>query len=114
MMPEHPEFSRLLNLRSAGSLAEILSGSDVLAILSGHHHSSLAASWHGRPVSAAPATAYLLDPGVEDELVGLDGSGFHLCAISGRELIVTPVFLPGSGRELFRYSPEHLRRLIAH
>lgn len=50
-----------VELREQASLAEVLAGSDVRAILAGHLHYSSTATFAGIPVSVASATCYTQD-----------------------------------------------------
>ncbi|RWR24976.1 phosphodiesterase [Agrococcus lahaulensis] len=50
-----------VELRDQASLAEVLAGSDVRAILAGHLHYSSTATFAGIPVSVASATCYTQD-----------------------------------------------------
>lgn len=51
----------LVELREQKALAEVLTGSDVRAILAGHLHYSTSATFAGIPVSVASATCYTQD-----------------------------------------------------
>ena len=51
-----------------------------------------------------PATAYQLDPSIREGGRGLEGAGFNLCTIRDGRLMVNPVMLPTSQRELYRHT----------
>lgn len=79
-LPTHLAFFDILELREQPSLAEVLRGSDVRAILAGHLHYSTHGTFAGIPVSVASATCYsmnLASPAAE--VNGMDaGQSFHL------------------------------------
>jgi 3',5'-cyclic AMP phosphodiesterase CpdA len=76
---------------------------DVAGVLCGHAHLSGFAAFAGTLHVVAPATAYLLDPSVQDGSRGYEGSGFNLCVVKSGRLTAHPVFLPGPQGELFRH-----------
>lgn len=93
-------------LLNAPDLADVLQRNPrhhVLAILCGHSHVSTVSVYGGVLHIAAPATAYLLDPSIRDGGRGLEGAGFNVCTVRNRQLVVNPVILPGSQRELYRH-----------
>jgi 3',5'-cyclic AMP phosphodiesterase CpdA len=93
-------------LEDAPALAEILdgpAGESVLAILCGHSHVSTTAVFAGHLHVAAAATAYLLDPTIRDGGRAVEGIGFNLCTVRDGRLVVNPVVMPGSQRELYRH-----------
>ena len=77
----------------------------VLAVLCGHSHVSTAAVFAGTLHVAAPATAYLMDPSTRGSSRVLEGCGFNICTVRAGRLVVNPVIMPGSQRELSR--PSH-------
>ena len=109
-------------LQDAPELGRVLARADqgqVLGILCGHSHVSSVSVFAGLLHVAAPATAYLLDPSITDGGRGLEGAGFNLCTVRDGRLVVNPVFLPSSGRELYRHyvtrfgSDEHSTASVA-
>ncbi|RZU63459.1 phosphodiesterase [Zhihengliuella halotolerans] len=60
-VPSVQPLAILVELRGQAELAEVLSGTDVRAILGGHLHYSTAATFAGVPVSVASATCYTQD-----------------------------------------------------
>jgi 3',5'-cyclic AMP phosphodiesterase CpdA len=60
-VPSVLDLAVLVELRNQASLAAVLRGSDVRAILAGHLHYSTTASFAGIPVSVASATCYTQD-----------------------------------------------------
>ncbi|WP_125098996.1 metallophosphoesterase family protein [Leucobacter chromiireducens] len=75
---------RRQGLANADALLAVLRGSDVLAILAGHYHHSLAASVQGIPVFVGPSLAYhqVMDAG-PDAVAGHDAPMFSLVQITG-------------------------------
>jgi 3',5'-cyclic AMP phosphodiesterase CpdA len=60
-------------LRDQSRLADVLTGTDVRGILSGHLHYSTSSVFAGIPVSVAPAVVYSQDLFVSDGIRGVDG-----------------------------------------
>ena len=91
-------------LRDRAEFGEVISRhSNVLAILCGHSHVPTFGVFAGTAHVAAPATAYQLDPSIRDGGRGLEGAGFNLCTVRDGRLMVNPVALPSSQRELYRH-----------
>ena len=64
----------ILELQQQDALAEVLTGSDVRAILGGHLHYATTGMFAGIPVSVAAATCYTMDLSAPArELTGVDG-----------------------------------------
>ncbi|MGZ0711224.1 phosphodiesterase (plasmid) [Coraliomargarita sp. W4R53] len=79
-LPCHIPFFDILELREQARLAEVLSGTDVRAILAGHLHYSTSGTFAGIPVSVAAATCYSMNLArPAQEVNGMDaGQSFHL------------------------------------
>jgi len=60
-LPSHIPLFDILELRGQAVLEEIVSGSDVRAILAGHLHYATSGTFAGVPVSVAAATCYTMD-----------------------------------------------------
>jgi 3',5'-cyclic AMP phosphodiesterase CpdA len=91
-------------LMDSAAFAEVLARhNDVVGVLCGHAHLSSFASIAGTLHVVAPATAYLLDPTVQDGSRGFEGSGFNLCVVQSGRVTVHPIFLPSLQTELFRH-----------
>jgi len=91
----------LLSDRSA--FGEVVARHEVLAVLCGHAHVPTFGLFAGTLHVAAPATAYQLDPSIREGGRGLEGAGFNLCTVRDGRLMVNPVMLPSSQRELYRH-----------
>jgi 3',5'-cyclic-AMP phosphodiesterase len=72
-LPTRVKLMGLVELRTAHRLAEVITGTDVRAILAGHLHYSTFGTFAGVPVSVAAASCYTIDPlpGTR-EFVGVD------------------------------------------
>lgn len=81
----------------------VLARHEVLAVLCGHSHVPTFGVFGGTLHVAAPATAYQLDPSIRDGGRGLAGAGFNLCTVRDGQLMVNPVALPTTQRELYRH-----------
>jgi Icc protein len=78
-------------LRDADALEGVLRGHDIVGILTGHCHTPSAASFAGTIATTAPAVAFQFTPGTTQMTVTGE-SGFNLCAIRHRKLLVTPIY----------------------
>lgn len=77
-------------LRNPGALAAVLAGSDVRAILSGHHHHSAFGTLAGIPVAAATSLVYTQDLTLGRDLRGQDAAqGFHLVEVYDDSVVHT-------------------------
>jgi 3',5'-cyclic AMP phosphodiesterase CpdA len=87
--PPVQDLAVLSELRNQSGLAEVLEGSDVIGILSGHTHCSVFSIFAGIPVSVAASTSYTQDLALPSgAMQGRDGArSFNLVRIHGR----TPV-----------------------
>lgn len=79
-LPSHVPMFDILELRDQASLAQVIAGSDVRAILAGHLHYSMSGTFAGVPVSVAAASCYTMDVALPPLRVnGMDaGQSFHL------------------------------------
>ncbi len=83
-----------MGLRNAAALGEVLRGSDVRLVLSGHVHHASAGTIAGVPVWTSPALAYYLDPFVPTDagyLRGLGLVGLTRVDVRGRDVVATAV-----------------------
>jgi 3',5'-cyclic-AMP phosphodiesterase len=94
-VPPVQELAVLSELRNQENLAQVLEGSDVIGILSGHTHHTVFSAFAGIPVSVASSTSYTQDlalpPGA---MQGLKGArSFNLVRIHNRTFVsaVVPV-----------------------
>lgn len=92
-VPVVQDLAVLSELRGQEELARVLSGSDVIGILSGHAHCSIFSTFANIPVSVASSTSYTQDlalpPGA---MQGRDGArSFNLLRLHGRTLVTAVV-----------------------
>ncbi len=91
--PPVPTTVRVLEpfqLRGSEALAEVLAGTDVRAVLSGHLHYSVHGSLSGIPVTVAPATSYTVRVDAPHlGLTGVDGDQAIALAVVYPEQVVT-------------------------
>lgn len=94
--------NELMALRDRGRLADVIRGTDVMLVLSGHTHRTSAGTLAGIPVWVSPATAT-----VEDSLFGRGfrghvGGGFTCVdVLAPGEVVAT--YVPVAGREAVLY-----------
>lgn len=95
-IPTPVEIMGIIELQDQHSLAAVLAGTDVRAILAGHLHYSTYGTFAGIPVTVAAATCYTMDViGAPRELVGVDGSqSFNLVEVFADHVVhsVIPAF----------------------
>lgn len=113
-VPSVLDLAATVELRDQRSLAEVLVGSDVRAILAGHLHYSTFATFAGIPVSVASATCY-----TQDLMVPTGGTrpqdgaqGFNIVHVYDETIVHSVV--PVGGAEVLQYvdaaeSQERLR-----
>jgi 3',5'-cyclic AMP phosphodiesterase CpdA len=115
----HPPVSKKVHalpmemVRNDHELASVLSGSDVVGILSGHIHFPLTTSLAGIPVAAAAGTAHLLDPWELKGLRMVGGSGFNVVTIRDGGFEVVSMLMPGEQQEIGYYPMDLLRKHLA-
>ena len=102
--PPVPTTVRLLDtigLNNPAELAAVVSRhQQVLGILSGHIHYSHVAQFANTISVTSPAVLYTIDPGVQQNLRLLDGSGFSIGTVRNGQLFMDTIMLPGSQEEL--------------
>jgi Icc protein len=102
-----------LILQNPQALADVIQGSDVLAVLAGHAHHPISGAFAGVLCFAAPATAYTVDALAGGSTIrGVDGPGFGLVHLYGRTAVASAVAVSSGQRELYRHevSPEVISR----
>jgi 3',5'-cyclic AMP phosphodiesterase CpdA len=91
-------------LSDRDAFGDVLARHEVLAVLCGHSHVPTFGLFARTLHVAAPATAYQLDPSIREGGRGLEGAGFNLCTLRDGRLMVNPVMLPTTQRELYRHT----------
>jgi 3',5'-cyclic AMP phosphodiesterase CpdA len=86
----------IVRLRGAEALEEVIRGTDVIAVLAGHVHHTVAGAFADAFCFTAPAVSYTVDPLAlaQGTLRGLPGSGFALVRIEGRRATAATVYVP--------------------
>ncbi len=112
-VPSVLDLAASVELRDQRSLAEVLRGSDVRAILAGHLHYSTFATFAGIPVSVASATCY-----TQDLMVPVGGTrpqdgaqGFNLVHVYDETVVHSVVPLAASEALQYVDAEESQRRL---
>lgn len=93
-VPTPLEVMSVLELHDQASLAEVLEGTDVRAILGGHLHYSTHGTFVGIPVHVASATCYTLDLGADAArlLSGVDGAqSFDIVSVYADRVVSSTV-----------------------
>jgi 3',5'-cyclic-AMP phosphodiesterase len=119
------EPAAIIELLDQERLAEVITGSDVRQILSGHFHYSSHSTFAGIPVSVASASCYTTDPAPLDRVVsGVDGhQAFNTVHVYDDRIVHTVIPIPEapevSGQPgemkalLDALSPEERREIIS-
>jgi 3',5'-cyclic AMP phosphodiesterase CpdA len=94
--------SELVALREPGRLAEVIRGTDVRMVLSGHTHRVSAGTLAGIPVWVSPPTGSTADVLIRDGFRGHAGGGFTRVDILDDGAIVA-TFVPLTGRDEILY-----------
>lgn len=114
-IPAQTDLLQALNLddQDARTLAEILAGSDVRAILSGHYHQAITELFAGVPVIVTPGVANLSrpmsDPGEEAAVVGWGGTLVTLT--SGGSVRAVPFTGTPHEQEAFRFTRQKAQQI---
>jgi len=86
-------------------LESIVRDSDVIGVLCGHVHQSMASSFAGVPLVTAAATAFLVDPFLKPGIAFLAGGGFNVVTVRDRTIVARPLYLPIEQRLLYHHNP---------
>jgi 3',5'-cyclic AMP phosphodiesterase CpdA len=98
--------SELVALREPQKLAEVIRGSDVRLVLSGHTHRVSAGNLAGVPVWVSPSTSSHADVLVHDGFRGHAGGGFtRVDMLDDGDIVATFVPLIGRDEILYEASP---------
>lgn len=86
----------IVRLRGADALESIVQGRDVVAVLAGHVHHTVAGAFGGTFSFTAPAISYMVDPLAlaAGSMRGLEGRGFALVPIANKRAVASTVYLP--------------------
>jgi hypothetical protein len=93
-----------LILQNPLALADVIQGTDVLAVLAGHAHHPISGVFGGVLCFAAPATAYTVDALAGGSTIrGVEGPGFGLVHVYGRTAVASAVAVASGQRELYKH-----------
>ena len=101
---------RTIEFNQSQTLAALLKGRNVLAILSGHIHHDRFSVWHGIPVIVGMGQHAATDILTTDVLRMVEGSSFGIGTIRSSGLTIALVPLPQTRAELNRYDLKLLRQ----
>ena len=111
---------RGLDLDGLDELADVLAGSDVRIVLSGHYHHEMTGQIAGIPVHVAPGITNVVDPvGADAHEQALALSGASVVELGeGAPRVVSSVY-PNAGdtaddaqRPVYRFSPEQVAQIL--
>jgi 3',5'-cyclic AMP phosphodiesterase CpdA len=108
MLPE-PSLHYLSN---SDQLREVLAGTDVCAILSGHTHSTIITTVAGIPCVAVPGTAFIAEQR-EDGHHLLRWAGVTVVTVRDGVVEIKPLALPGSQETVRMLSHEQMQAAVA-
>lgn len=94
--------NELIGLRARGRLADVIRGTDVMLVLSGHTHRTSSGMLAGIPVWVSPATASVEDSLFARGFRGHVGGGFTCVDVLGPGEVVT-TYVPLAGRDAVLY-----------
>ena len=100
---------RTIEFSQSQQLAGVLTGRNILAILSGHIHHDRFSSWHGIPVIVGMGQHAATDILTTDILRMVEGASFGIGTIRTSGLTMALVPLPQTRNELNRYDLSLLR-----
>ncbi len=102
-----------LDEEDAAAFWEIVRGTDVRVVLSGHYHLPIVEFVHGIPVVVAPGVSNLADAfGPRDEEAASDYFGGATIEITSDRVRVLPFAVPVTGQEVFRYRGDIVNQII--
>ncbi|MBD1380492.1 metallophosphoesterase family protein [Metabacillus arenae] len=103
-----PRTTLLLNREE---LATIIEDSDVIGILTGHIHYNSIGEFHGITSLTGAGTGFGFDPTTKDSIRVLDNSGFNFIMVKDRRMMVSPMSIPSTHKEMFRLPIEVSRKI---
>jgi 3',5'-cyclic-AMP phosphodiesterase len=102
-------------LTNPDALAEVIAGSDIAGVLSGHIHFNSIGVYAGALSVALAGSAFNLDPTTPTSMKMLDSSGYSLCMLRDGKLIAQPMPMPGEHPVVFHWQVgQSLQELVDH
>lgn len=115
-IPAHTDLLSALCLEDGDELVDVLTGSDVRVVLSGHYHHSLISLAGGVPVVVGAATSnravVAADPAVESAVVGVGVTLVEVPDSGPVRILPVPVPFSGDGVDVFHYDADAVARVI--
>ncbi|QAY67230.1 metallophosphoesterase [Paenibacillus protaetiae] len=96
-------------LANPEALGEVIEGTDVIGLLSGHIHFNSIGLFHGVPSAAITGVAFGLDPTDHNGMRFIDNSGYNLVLVKQGKMIATPAYIPGEQPVVFEMSYEAMK-----
>lgn len=109
MLPE----PTLHYLSNSDQLREVIAGTDVKAILSGHTHSTIVTTIAGVPCVAVPGTAFIAEKREDGHYI-LRWAGANVVTVRDGAVEIKPVNLPGLQETVRVLSYEQMQAAAAH
>lgn len=107
----HPE-PTMHYLSNSDALGEIIAGSDVVAILSGHTHSTIITAIAGIPCVAVPGTAFISEKREDGHHI-LRWAGVNVVTVRDGVVEIKPLVLPGMQETVRFMSHEQMQAAVA-
>lgn len=102
-------------LTNPDALAEVIEGSDIVGVLSGHIHFNSIGVYAGALSVALAGSAFNLDPTTPTSMKMFDSSGYSLCMVRDGKLIAQPMPMPGEHAMVLHWQVgESLHDAAAH
>lgn len=113
-IPARTDLLQALALQHPAALLDVLAGTDVRAVLSGHYHLPLVQIVRGVPVVVAPGVANIarsVAPRAEESATA--DAGATLVELDPEGIRVVPFTVPAASEDVFRFDDERVREIIA-
>ncbi|WP_284237158.1 metallophosphoesterase family protein [Paenibacillus glycanilyticus] len=101
-------------LENPEDLGQVIAGTDVIGLLSGHIHFNSIGLFHNIPSAAGTGVAFGLDPTSNDSMKFIDNSGYNLVLVKNGQMIVTPMAMPGENKVVYEFTLEQMKEAIAN
>lgn len=113
-IPARTDLLQALALQQPSELLDVLAGTDVRVVLSGHYHLPLVQTVRGLPVVVAPGVANIARSvgNTKEESATVDAGGAIL-ELNDDGVRVVPFVIPAVPDEVFRFDGERVRAIIA-
>ncbi|ACT00550.1 metallophosphoesterase family protein [Paenibacillus sp. JDR-2] len=99
-------------LENPEALADVIAGTDVIGLLSGHIHFNSIGLFRNIPSAAGTGVAFGLDPTSKGSMKFIDNSGYNLVLVKNGQMIVTPAAMPGENKVVYEFTMEQMKEAI--